>query len=1150
MTISQRASIYDRLRPHLDAADLIRRLGIEQSRAIGSEAYCRPLCHESSSGESLQINLHTGRWNCKACQHAGVYGDLFQLVEYALTNGNAPSRGNAQGASAGHRQALVWLCDQFGIPFDDARVSGDPGLDVVHLFAMAAHQYLLSREDVLAWILEKWGFDRATVEAYGIGFMSSPILPAIAAEAGNPKSRGAFRGSGLGWYTTEGRWCTRFEGRILFPYLEHGRAVYLIGRATPWTPALDNGAKSPKYHKLSVHSSERPHVSERVTNDHLYNEAVMSSASSVVIAEGVADAVALSALGVPVVSPVTISFNAADLERFTRKAREFGLSRVEILFDNELSGSGNFAARRVGLKLVERGLVVKILTLPLGDEQKAARDEVMSALGDELFAELERSDPRRRKEMITEAVPDDGRRKWILEHVERSKIDAAEWSAHVGAGAAGRFQAIRDDGRDAVELEIEEVARHVDADDDEATRADLFYEVVELVAHVEDRLARGSYAGKIAQAAGKGVTKAEISRRVAAHRREVVKPKQKEEKQEKKVDHAAIERDLVLLPPESTHTQPAPPPPPPANPNAPPAPPPPGEIQQSQHERYAPARDAVAKAIEAKFPEESLGEYVAQTITRAMGFTPFRTPDELYLVRGSERVPVGLGKTTPTFESLLWLASSLTPKKSSHRAYIAAVVYFLGKDARKAQDVSWSYVDEERSVFFPTGDDLGRILKITPGDVVRTKMAEVRVPAVAGDEFEPIQYVEQNGGIARALDVFRWTSISARDRLVLIYWLACLPVLRRVGTIPIVRIEGGSSSGKTRTVDAVSFLVNGRKSSSVPTAAALVSRMSTEMLTVDDNRETGDVSPAFLGTLLQATHLGAREKRKTNSDTGTVVERVCGALLMNGIEPIHDGKSELASRMLTLRCSEIHRAADSPSAEAALVRAVAECRDAFWSEATRRCAVALELDQEHGERLGAQLEALFGATKIGRLSSYLRVMVLAWIAGEPEEDRPRHLSDLPTVWREAFGAIASGALESLLAEELSVSVLRYVFAYGSQIAEPIYSGATERRAFDRKFVEDVEKGDAYLGPLRATQLARLARSSGKELNAPRAVSTDLRAGQLERRLLDGLAFLEAAGFGVEVTTTRKGRYRFTFFREKTPAPPPPAPGDGDTWVSP
>lgn len=1161
MSLPRRPSIYDQLRPHLDASDLIRRLGLQEGRRLGSEVYCKPLCHESTSGESLQINVHTGRWNCKACQHAGVRGDLIQLVEYVLSGGRAPSHGDTQSSSPTHREAVLWLCQQFGIPFEETRTSADGALDVLHLFSMMAHEHLLSRPDVLEWIQDKWGFDRATVESYGIGFMPSPLLPALLTEAQHASSRGAFRASGIGWYTADGKWRTRFEGRITFPYLEHGRSVYLIGRATPWTPTLDNGAKAPKYHKLSVHSETRPYISPRITNDHLYNEPVMAGTDEVGVLEGVADAVAISSLGVAVVSPVTISFNAVDLERFVRKCQENGIRRVWILFDNELSGSGNWAARRVAKKLIEHGLVVSIVTLPLGPEQKAARDEVVRMLGAELFAELERSNPLERKELISNAIPDATTRAWLQEQVSASKIDAAEWCAQMGAGSAGKFNAIRRSAKDAIDFEIEEAAAKEDAQhEDPAVRLSCFNDVIDLVAHIEDSLSRGGYAARISKAAGKGVTKNDVMQRIAQARKLQVKPKREQEKRETRNQQAAAAVDLVLLPPDGPHTPPpapaspalAPPAGAPSNPNAPPAPELPKKDQVSDHQRYAPVRDAVAKGVEAKLPAEHLGEYVAQTMTISMGYTPFRTPEELFLVRGSERIATGLERQSAPFESLLFLASGLTPKKSTHRAYIAAVIYFLERASKRVEDVSWSFVAPDGAIFFPTGDDAGRILKITPGKVVRTRMAEVRVPSVAGGDFLPFSYVEEDGGIAAAIDAFRWTSISKSDRLILIHWIVCLPVLRRVGTVPIVRIEGGSSSGKTRTVEAVSYLVNGKKGSSVPTAPALVSRMSTEMLTVDDNRETGDVSPAFLGTLLQATHLGAREKRKRDSDTGTVIERVCGALLMSGVEPIHDGRPELASRMLTLRCDTNYRAPDSPASERALRDAIVCHRDAFWSEATRRCAAALRFDEEHGEHIGTQIDELFGVSKIGRLSSYLRLMYLAWVAGLEPDLQHDALDRLDPLWTHAFNEVGQSALDSLLKEELAVTCIRYAFAFGASTAtgdSAGYGGPVTRTAFGHGYVETPE-GEAFLGPMRTTRLAQIVREAGKAMNAPSQITHQLRAGQLEQRILDGLGFLEAAGFDVSIEVTQAGRRRFTFRRIAEREPPPPASPNGDTWTAP
>lgn len=1146
MNSTSRESVYDRLRPYLDADDILRRLGITPSRRSGAEAYCAPLCHKSSSGESLQVNLQTGRWNCKACQSAGYRGDLYQLVEYVLTGGAVPSHGTAQGSSPTHREAVEWLCGQFAVPMDDGLHRSDGALELVHAFAMLAHRWLLSDDGagVREWIAGKWGFDRPTVEQYGIGYMPDPILPELAREAlANPA---AFRASGLGFFPPGGGWRTRFAGRVLFPYLEHGRAVYLIGRATPWTPALEPGRAAPKYHKLTVHSETRPAISPEITNDHLWNEPVMGSAPSVVVAEGVADAVALSSLGVPVVSPVTISFNAADLERFTRKAAEVDLSHVEILFDNELSGSGGWGARRTARKLAEAGLTARVLALPLGPDQQAARHEVEAALGAEGFAAFERATPRDRKLQL-EALfaADPARLAWVLEQVERSKIDAAEWCAAEGAGAPGRFDGIRRAGRDVVELEAAEV--EVDPDDDPSLRVAAFAEVIALAAANRDRLAREGYAGVIAAAAGRGVTKAEVGRRIAQERRKAKEASEVAESENAQQERAAAVQALALPPPEFAHNTPpapatAPPPPGPPGaastsdaPGAPPAPPAPGAGSESSDpaKRYQATREGLQQAMKAGAADETLGRFVSEIFTRSAGYTAFRTPEDLILVRGSERCPVGLGRYSEAFRAVLWQLSGLSPRKTKHVGVIESAVQLLSLGARKAEDVSWAYVDERRDVYIATGDAQGTVVQVAPGEVTRHRMAEIRVPAVPGEDFLPFDYTDSDGGIEQAYQALSWTSLSPGDRLVLLYWLVCLPVLRRIGTVPIVRVEGGSGSGKTRTIEAVSWLVNGRQGSSVPTTPALVSRLSRQMLTVDDNREAGDVTPAFLATLLQATQLGAREKRRQGSDTATIVERVAGALLMTGVEPVHGGRPELASRMLTLRCEPVYRDPSSPVSPAALQQAALGARDAFWSEALRRSAGALALDVEHGERLGAEIEAIFGASRIGRLSGFLRVCYLAWVDGHREPGpRAAALESIAPVWRDALGNLGRAAIDSLIREELVVTSVRYAFAFGRQEAtNPAggFSGYGWRHAFDGAFAWNPDSGEATLGPMRASRLARIVRTAARTLNGPRPVTYDLTSGQLEARLVDGAEYLAAAGYGMGIERTAGGRLRFTFW---------------------
>ena len=1130
MVDDRAGSIYDRVKEHLDAKSLVGRLDIEVVREVGSEIHCRPLCHESESGESLHINAHTGRWVCRACQPSGVYGDLIQLVEYVQTGGQPPAHGREQGNSATHREAIRWLCDQYGIPFSERTRVSDPEVEMVHTFAMAAHRHLLHSPEVLRWIEEKWGFDGDTVAAYGLGFMPSPILPEIAAAAAEHAGKSIFAASGVGFYR-DGKFVTRFEGRITFPYLEHGRTVYLIGRATPWTPPIDGARAAPKYHKLTVHSEQRPHISKRITNDHLYNETVMANSDRVVIAEGVADAVALSSLGVPVVSPVTISFNKTDQERFIEKAKAQGIRHVEILFDNELSGSGEDGARRTARKLVEHGLSASILTLPLGDSQEAARGEVLAALGDEAFAELESADPRRRKEIISEWEFFDAKRDWLIDQVNASKIDAAEWCAMEGAAAPGKFNRIRRDGVDVIDGEIDAVeVESVDADFYE--RIEPFALCIDLAAHVDERALRAGYAGRISKRIGRGIDKPTILSKINQRRKDITAARRDAQK-EAKVEERSSAPALVPLPPDPRHAQPEGPAPltsaPDPNDHRPPGPPPPSELsQETELERYASVRANVEASVGKKVSEEVVGEYVASTIVKSMGYTPFRTADELYLVRGNQRIPVGLGSFSAEVKSLFNLVAGLLWNKSAHRSYMEMTRFFLGQQARRVEAVSWSHVDGD-AVFFPTGDKSGQMLRIAPGKLDRTRMADARVPAVAGAGFRPYVYTENARGIQAAYDLFRWTSLSEGDRLILIYWIVCLPLLRRIGSIPIVRIEGGSSSGKTRTVDAVSFLVNGGQSSSVPTAAALISRLSTEMLTIDDNREVSGVSREFRGTLLQATNLGAREKRKGNSDTGTVVERVCGALLMNGIEPIHNGKSELASRMLTLRCHADMRADDSPTANDDLMRAVLGVRDAFWSEAVSRCAKALEFDAVHGEHLGLEIEGIFGSTRVGRTSDYTRMAYLCWVAGLPEPAQPAALRAIDPLWSNAFSAVGAVVLDSLLREELAVTAVRYALHWCKTSSEAVLGEPGARQALDGKYILAPD-GSEGLGPMRAARLARIVRLAAKDMNAPDALSKSLRAGQLEARIIDGVGFLAEAGIDVKTTKTRNGRILFTFSR--------------------
>jgi DNA primase len=1135
---NQAASVYDRLRERMSAEDVIRRLGLHVVRRSGNEVHLEPLCHASDSGSSLHLNLDTGRWLCFACQTMGVSGDLFQFVEYVLSGGQAPMKGSGAMNRPQHIEAIRWLCEQYVVPFEMDRMRPPAEMEALDHFAGLAHDYLLSGEadDVLEWIDKQWGFSRDVVESFRIGFMPAPVIPdLISAIEGSADLRNAFRSCGVGFvHSKTGNFVTPFEGRVTFPYLEHGRAVYLIGRSTPWTPKHEGRAA--KYYKLPVHSETRPYISPRINNAHLFNDGSLAGARRVIVTEGVADAVALASVGVQgVVSPVGLSAREDVADALADRMRSEGAEHIDIAYDSELSGSGSQGARATALRMVERGLSVSILSFSRGPAQERAFAEVVGIIGEEKLVVLESLERAvERKAFLEEAVPEPNKREWFLSQVSASKVDGAEWVSFHGSGAKGEFDQLRMDAEDYPVQLAREIANKSDLFSMlEEDRLRLMAEPIRLAACCDSNIKRGKYAKAIAGLSGKGITKAIVEKEVSRFRRER-KEALKEQSVEERTHEPAATNELHVPPPRLEHTTPAAPEAPAADPNdtrpAAPSSPATKTQQSSEFEHFSTMRGTIERIVKKKEPEDPVGHAIAQAIVGSMGFTVFLANDGMFLVRSSERVPAH--PRSESFGHVLYTVAGLMPAKPAHRGYIEATLFHLRRVAKRVRDVSWSYVvPGERAVFFPTGER-GHLLLVEPGLVSRTTMAEAKVPAVAGADFQPFKYTPGvTDGISKATSLFRWASLSKGDRMILLHWVATLPILRLVGTVPIVRIEGGSSSGKTRTVDGVSWLVNGCESSCVPTAAALISRLSTSMLTIDDNRESRDVTPAFQGTLLQATHLGAREKRKVNSDTGTIVERVAGALLMNGIEPIHDGKSELASRILTLRADASHRFPDSPTDNETFYRELGKIRDSFWSEAIERCATALELDRDFGEAVGLEIEGIFGATKIGRLSAFLRLMYFVWIAGEPEEMWDSLIHRVSPIWRQAFESMGGHVLESLIKEDLVSQAIRYVFAFGEfQSAKP-FPSANRSEAFGGDYAAADDGSWQTIGPVTSDRLAQLVRMAGRELNAPDAVTRSLRAGQLEARILDGLDVLASAGIKASWDATGR-RIVWTFTREE------------------
>ncbi len=124
--------------------------------------------------------------------------------------------------------------------------------------------------------------------------------------------------------------CEVFNGRIIFPYWNNGKAVYFIGRETPETPTAEY-EKGMKSKKLLVHKEGREYVCPCVLNSYFYGEDSLRGCDYCIITEGVADCIVMLQAAFPCISPVTVQFRDKDHQKLLNLTK--GFKRVYIYND-------------------------------------------------------------------------------------------------------------------------------------------------------------------------------------------------------------------------------------------------------------------------------------------------------------------------------------------------------------------------------------------------------------------------------------------------------------------------------------------------------------------------------------------------------------------------------------------------------------------------------------------------------------------------------------------------------------------------------------------------------------------------------------------------------------------------------------------------
>ncbi len=190
-----------------------------------------------------------------------------------------------------------------------------------------------------------------------------------------------------GAFTSDGR--PLWNGRYVFPYFNEDReVVYAIARATGKGGGAAGYDGHPddflagKYAKLA-HTKDYVNVDEPIWGKHTLSE----SSGSVIVTEGIGDAMAVNYAGGTVLSPVTTSFKDKHYDPLISLSEDNGIDTIYIIPDaEEVQETAKYSvsvgvqgALTSAYKIYNRTneIEVRVAELPRGDEQKVDVDNYL-----------------------------------------------------------------------------------------------------------------------------------------------------------------------------------------------------------------------------------------------------------------------------------------------------------------------------------------------------------------------------------------------------------------------------------------------------------------------------------------------------------------------------------------------------------------------------------------------------------------------------------------------------------------------------------------------------------------------------------------------------------------------------------------------------
>ena len=939
--------------------------------------------HKSTSHRSLHILLDKQGWYCFGC---GVGGDVLQLVEF-VQSGMVTS-GQSGPMPESHRRARDFLAAKAQLPplarnglspeqlrkTEAARELDVRAQEVLTALASFYHRRLKDAPEVLEWLTSHYGIGQETIDTLRIGYAANGpceengkpqtgVLSALSTEE-NPftprelAATGAFRSAGQDGLTPF------FDRRIVFPYWSHGRVVFLIGRKTPWTP--DRKWEQGKYRKLPVHNSQsNRHIAPSINNSHLYNEdCLLTRPERVIITEGVTDCIALMERGFPAISPVTVQIRGSDWDRLLPKLR--GVRTVYICQDNEISQAGLNGALKTAGVLIKHKIQTRLVILPLDQSRQDARTELKARFN--LDAAV---GPRELAKLLGDRAPEETEKAERL--LAAAKIDVNDY--FVSGHTAQDFETLLGEAVTPLEGGIDRLPTDVGEEERNRLLEPILREISALtpleqsrhLKRVRERFGKSSFSLTILREQMRAVRKEQNSQARLEDGREKLREKLQTGAPSGSC-RARVEQVLI-------------------------------ETEEAGTPDYAQAAEAAYDWFTA---------HGAQFFFTYHGAPFLYFDNAIYWMDSADR------DRKRQYAAMLYKHTGLVPISPGGRTFFEVLPSLALIRGQMREHFSWLHTDvSNHTVYFNLNNDAHEIVKITPDGVELLKNGGNADGILLEDsqKMKPLQFLadadpDESDRLLSTLILDNMTCAPGARALVL-SWLSCFLLIDFAGTRPMTRFEGSAGSGKTTASKIISALLYGEPQQKKSTDAANYTDGSQNPLIVLDNIEVKQMTDELTTFLLTSITGIAKEKRKSGTDTGTVIERTKCLLNTTGIEPLGGELAEVLSRSFIIRFDMDEQASDC-FLEATVLAAIGEHRDLIVSSLIRRtsCVLALLRDGAQ-EKVMRLLHRTLGNHGKRRCNDYLSLMYLMLLAGEPasvidealEELHPQFLDQVASLNR-------------------------------------------------------------------------------------------------------------------------------------------------------